>query len=67
MPSVRLKNWQTAIKLIPARTKLVPIEGAGHGLLQKSNREELPDMVVEEFGTFFSHPFAKGGRKDGAP
>ena len=45
-----------AIKLIPARTKLIPIEGAGHGLLQKSNREDLPETVVGEFGAFFSRP-----------
>jgi uncharacterized protein len=47
---------ETAIKLIPAATKLVPVEGAGHSLLQKSNREELPVTVVREFGAFFSHP-----------
>ncbi len=44
---------QTAIKLIPARTKLVSIEGAGHGLMQKSNREQLPGRIVEEFRAFF--------------
>jgi len=44
---------ETAIRLIPARTKLVAIEGAGHGLLQKSNREELPGKIVGEFQSFF--------------
>jgi uncharacterized protein len=48
------EELQAAIKLIPARTKLVPIEGAGHGLLQKTNREELPGRIVEEFQNFMS-------------
>ena len=43
-----------AIKLIPAPAKLVSIEGAGHGLLQKSNRAELPGKVVQEFQSFFT-------------
>ena len=62
-----IAELESAIKLIPAPTKLVPIEGAGHSLLQKSNREGLPETVVREFLTFFSHPFAKRARKDGAP
>ena len=61
-----IAELESAIKLIPAPTKLVPIEGAGHSLLQKSNREGLPETVVREFLTFFSHPFAKRARKDGA-
>ncbi len=48
-----IEELQGAIQLIPARTKLVPIEGAGHGLLQKSNREELPETIVREFVGFF--------------
>lgn len=43
-----------AIKLIPAPTKLAAIEGAGHALLQKSKREELPENVAQEFLSFFS-------------
>lgn len=43
-----------AIKLIPAPTKLIPIEGAGHGLLQKSNRDELPASVAQQFLSFFN-------------
>jgi predicted alpha/beta-hydrolase family hydrolase len=46
------EELQTAIKLIPARTKLLSIEGAGHGLMQKSNREELPGKIVQEFHSF---------------
>jgi predicted alpha/beta-hydrolase family hydrolase len=58
---------ETAIKLIPAPAKLVPIEGAGHGLLQKSNREELSETVAVEFSAFFSSAFTKHSRKDRAP
>jgi predicted alpha/beta-hydrolase family hydrolase len=47
------EELREAIKLIPARTSLVPIQGAGHGLLQKSNREELPGKIVAEFQAFF--------------
>jgi predicted alpha/beta-hydrolase family hydrolase len=43
-----------AIKLIPAPTRLLPIEGAGHGLLQKSNRDELPASVAQQFLSFFN-------------
>jgi len=46
------EELRAAIQLIPARTRLVPIEGAGHGLLQKSNREKLPGKIVEEFQPF---------------
>lgn len=49
-----IDQLKSAIKLIPAPTKLVPIEGAGHGLLQKSSREELPETVAQEFLSFFS-------------
>jgi hypothetical protein len=41
-----------ALKLIRARTELLPIEGAGHELLTKRNRDELPMMVVEAFLSF---------------
>jgi len=44
---------QQAIKLIPATVNLVTIEGAGHGLLQKTNREVLPGRIVQEFQSFF--------------
>lgn len=48
-----IEELQSAIKTIPAPTKLVAIEGAAHGLLQKSNREQTPKKVVEEFLSFF--------------
>jgi hypothetical protein len=47
------------LKLIPATTKLVIIEGAGHDLSFKKadNREGLIDTVVSAFEEFFG----KGG------
>jgi predicted alpha/beta-hydrolase family hydrolase len=49
-----IDELESAIKLIPARKKLVAIAGAPHGLSQKSSRDEVPGVVVREFGTFFS-------------
>ncbi len=46
------EELRTAMKLIPARAKLVAVEGAGHGLLHKSNREELSGKIVTEFMSF---------------
>ena len=39
----------SALKLIPAPTELLPVTGAGHELLSKKNREELPAIVVKTF------------------
>jgi hypothetical protein len=41
-----------ALKLIPAPTELLPIGGAGHELMTKKNRDELPKIVVEAFRSF---------------
>lgn len=48
-----IQELQAAIKLIPARNKLVPIAGAPHGLSQKAKQDEVVETVVREFGTFF--------------
>ena len=49
-----IDELEAAIKLIPAPARLIPIEGAGHGLLQKSNRDELPARIVQEFLSFLN-------------
>ena len=41
-----------ALKLIPARTVLLPVTAAGHELVTKRNRDEVPKMVVEAFRSF---------------
>jgi len=47
-----LSELATALSLIRARTELVPIAGAGHELLTKQNRDELPKTVVGAFQSF---------------
>jgi predicted alpha/beta-hydrolase family hydrolase len=47
-----------ALQLIPARTELLPIAGAGHELLTKKNRDTLPRLVVEAFRSFAARPAA---------
>lgn len=41
-----------ALKLIPARTELLPITGSGHELVTKRNRDEMPKLTVEAFRSF---------------
>jgi hypothetical protein len=41
-----------ALKLIPARTELISVEGSGHELMTKRNRDELPLRVVHAFQSF---------------
>ncbi len=53
-PFGSIAEIEQAIKMIPARTKLLPIEGAGHdlGFKGKANREELPQQILSEFTRF---------------
>jgi len=53
-PFGSVEEMQSALALVPGPSKLVVVEGAGHELLTKSNRERLLEMTVAEFGTFFS-------------
>jgi uncharacterized protein len=55
-PFGSIAEMERALKLIPGKTKLVPVEGAGHdlGLKGKARREELPKAVLAEFQSFFS-------------
>lgn len=46
------EEMEAALKLIPARTELVMVAGAGHELMTARNRGELPENVVEEFLRF---------------
>jgi len=41
-----------ALKLIPARTELLAIEGAGHELMTAKNRGELPTKIASAFVRF---------------
>ena len=42
----------SALTLIPARTELLTVNGAGHELLGKKNRDSLPETLVETFRRF---------------
>jgi len=54
-PFGSIEEIESARKLIPGKTLLVPVEGAGHdlGFKGKSKRGALPLLVVEEFQRFF--------------
>jgi len=47
---------EQALKLIPAKTKLLTVEGAGHdlGFKGKARREKLSASVLKEFQEFFT-------------
>jgi len=51
-----IEELEQAIKMIPARTKLIAVEGAGHdlGFKGKTERKELPQQILSEFTRFFS-------------
>jgi predicted alpha/beta-hydrolase family hydrolase len=55
-PFGSIAELEQALKMIPAKTKLLSIEGAGHdlGFKEKAKREELPRKVVMEFTHFFT-------------
>jgi predicted alpha/beta-hydrolase family hydrolase len=40
---------QGAMQLIPGRTELLSIPGAGHELMTKGNRDKLPQQIVKAF------------------
>ncbi len=49
-----ISEMQSALNLIPSRTELLPITGAGHELLTKSNRETLVEEVTSRFMSWFA-------------
>jgi predicted alpha/beta-hydrolase family hydrolase len=49
-----IAEMKSALELIPARTDLLAIAGAGHELMTGSNREGLIEAVTSGFGTFIS-------------
>jgi uncharacterized protein len=55
-PFGTIAELEQAIKMIPAKTKLHAIEGAGHdlGFKGKANQEEFPKLVLAEFNNFFT-------------
>jgi predicted alpha/beta-hydrolase family hydrolase len=55
-PFGTIDEIRQALKLIPAKTKLLTVEGAGHdlGFKGKSRNQELPVKVLEEFQGFLA-------------
>jgi predicted alpha/beta-hydrolase family hydrolase len=55
-PFGSIAEIEQALKLIPAKTKVLPVEGAGHdlGFKGKARPKELPANVMSEFETFFA-------------
>jgi hypothetical protein len=53
-PFASIAELERALKMIPAKTKLLPIEGAGHdlGFKGKEKREQVPQEIVSEFVKF---------------
>ena len=53
-PFGSIAELEQAIKMIPARTKLVIVEGAGHdlGFKGKAKQEELPNLILSELTNF---------------
>jgi uncharacterized protein len=54
-PFASIAELQQALKMIPAKTKLLPVEGAGHdlGFKGKASRGELPQTILTEFQQLF--------------
>src|SRR3954454_14466110 len=47
-----IEEMKAALQQIPARTRLLPISGAGHELITGKNRAELPQLIVKTFARF---------------
>jgi hypothetical protein len=54
-PFGSIEEMESALQLIPAKTKLFPVDGEGHdlGFKGKSRRDGLADEVLKAFQSFF--------------
>jgi uncharacterized protein len=54
-PFGSIEEMRSALKLIPAPTSLIPVEGEGHdlGFKGKKRRDDLVPMIVSEFKKLF--------------
>jgi predicted alpha/beta-hydrolase family hydrolase len=55
-PFGSIPELEKALKMIPAKVKLMPVEGAGHdlGFKGKVKQEELPKLILEELTKLLS-------------
>ena len=53
-PFGSIAELEQALKMIPAKTRLLPIEGAGHdlGFKGKAKQEEVPRLIFSKFTEF---------------
>jgi len=49
-----IQELEAAIELIPARTELVPIDGASHGLAKPGSAAAIASKIKEKFLEFFA-------------
>lgn len=49
-----IAEMQSALKLIPASTQLIPVPAAGHELMTSRNRQDLSHQIVQMFISFSS-------------
>lgn len=47
-----IDEMNAALKLVPARTRLLPVESAGHELMTARNRADLPKIIADAFAAF---------------
>jgi uncharacterized protein len=47
-----IDEMNAALKLIPSRTRLLPVENAGHELMTPRNRPSLPNIITGQFAAF---------------
>jgi len=47
-----IEEMTSALKLIPARTELIPVTNAGHELVTKRNRDEISQRIAKAFLLF---------------
>ncbi|MGA3031643.1 MAG: alpha/beta fold hydrolase [Terracidiphilus sp.] len=47
-----MSEMESALRMTPARTELLPIAGAGHELMAKANREDFIEQVTSRFSAF---------------
>jgi hypothetical protein len=55
-PFASIEEMEQALKLIPAKTKLIPVEGVGHdlGFKGKTRQEHLSLLIVQGFRQLFT-------------
>jgi uncharacterized protein len=53
-PFATTEELKKAVKLIPTKAKVLEISDAGHSLLTKGNRDDLPQAVVNASSSFFA-------------